>query len=105
MWVNPNNQDLVIVEEAGNADTPPLTWSPLSVRWRRWGDTRHRDGGTDPTELLIPARPVIYRPTRACNTELHHLTQPDMREREWDTLIHGTRAAESDSRRYWSSMG
>jgi hypothetical protein len=38
----------------------------------------HRDGGTDPTELLKSARLVIYRPTGACNTGLHHPTQPDM---------------------------
>jgi hypothetical protein len=41
----------------------------------------HRDGGTDPTELIKTARQVIYRPTGACNTNtaLHHPTQPDMR--------------------------
>jgi hypothetical protein len=38
----------------------------------------HRDGGTDPTELLKSARLVICHPTGACNTGLHHPTQPDM---------------------------
>jgi len=40
----------------------------------------HRDGGTDPTELLKSARLVIYRPTGACNTGQHHPTQPVMRK-------------------------
>jgi hypothetical protein len=38
----------------------------------------HRDGGTDPTELLESAQPGNRRPNGACNTALHHAAQPDV---------------------------
>ena len=34
--------------------------------------TRHRNGGTDPTELLESARLVLYRLSGACNTAKNH---------------------------------
>jgi hypothetical protein len=55
-----------------------LAWSPfLSLKAK--GDTRHRDGGKDPTALLDPARLVIYRPTGTSNIGLRHPSQPGMR--------------------------
>jgi len=38
----------------------------------------HRDGGSDPTELLDSAQPVIYRPTGGHHTNHNHHSQPVM---------------------------
>jgi len=60
----------------------PSTWLPLSLAYGQRGGTRHRDGGTDPTELLLSAQPASHRPTGACNT--NHIIPPS---RIWAALL------------------
>ena len=38
----------------------------------------HRDGGPDPTELLLSAQPALHRPTGACHTPGKYPSQPAM---------------------------
>ena len=38
----------------------------------------HRDGGSDPTELVASAQPALNRPTGACHTNQIILPQPVM---------------------------
>jgi hypothetical protein len=65
----------------GYAQQPqiPSKWLPLSLAYGQRRGTRHRDDGTDPTELLDPAQTDPHRPTGACNAGAHHPSQPELR--------------------------
>jgi hypothetical protein len=39
----------------------PLTWSPPAARFRRRDGTRHRDRGTDRSELRLAAQSLLHR--------------------------------------------
>ena len=60
--------------------TPPTTpdtinmAAPYHSHMGKGGGTRHRGGGTDPTEPQLSAQPEIHRPTGASNTS--HIIPP-----------------------------
>ena len=69
-WRRPRQPGLCPMTPTAEDPSPEGTWATSCFHV----SPGHRDGGTDPTELLKSAQPGIHRPNGACNTT--HIMPP-----------------------------